>query len=123
MSELTERGNADRRTLDSLNDAPHDRPPGADSELLQLCDECRSAHSRWVEYFNSLSDDMVDREPAAGELARLRSLWKKALDRLRGLPPATPSGALAKQDLACVLKTWSGETTMSSNSSPCLAEK
>ena len=44
-----------------------------------------------------------------GELAHLRSVWKKALDRLRELPPATPSGALAKHDLACMLKAWSGD--------------
>jgi len=97
MSEQTERGDANR-----------DTPPGADGELLRLCDECRSAHAQWVEYFNSFSDDMVDQEPATGELARLRSVWTKALDRLRELPPATPSGALAKQDLACMLKAWSG---------------
>jgi hypothetical protein len=44
-----------------------------------------------------------------GELARLRSVWRKALDRLRKLPTATPSGALAKQDLASMLKAWSGD--------------
>jgi hypothetical protein len=52
---------------------------------------------------------MLDQEPATGELARLRSVWKKALDRLRELPPATPPGALAKQDLAGMLKAWSGD--------------
>jgi hypothetical protein len=52
---------------------------------------------------------MVDQAPAAGELTRLRSLWKKALDRLHQLPPVTPSGALEKQDLACMLKAWSGD--------------
>jgi hypothetical protein len=109
MSGQTERGEVDRRTLDSLKEAPRDTPAGADSELLRLCDECRSAHARWVEYFSSLPDNMVDQEPAAGELARLRSLWKKALDRLRELPPATLSEALAKQDLACMLKAWSGD--------------
>jgi hypothetical protein len=52
---------------------------------------------------------MADQEPAMGELARLRSVWRKALDRLRELPPVTPSGALAKQDLAYMLKAWSGD--------------
>ena len=108
MFEKTERGDANRRTLAPLEQAPRDTSPGADCELLRLCDEFRRAHARWVEYFNSLADNMVDQEPAMGELARLRSVWRKALDRLREMPPATPSGALAKQDLACMLKAWSG---------------
>jgi hypothetical protein len=108
MFEQTERGVANRRTLAPLEQAPRDTSPEADCELLRLCDEFRRAHARWVEYFNSLADDIVDQEPASGELARLRSVWRKALDRLRELPPATPSGALAKQDLACMLKAWSG---------------
>jgi hypothetical protein len=109
VSKQTDRGYANRRIPASLKEAPPDTPPEADGELLRLCDECRSAHARWVEYFDSLSDNMTDHEPAIGELARLRSLWKKALDRLREWPPATPAGALAKQDLACTLKAWSGD--------------
>jgi len=109
MFEKTERGDANRRTLAPLEQAPRDTSPGADCELLRLCDEFRRAHARWVEYFNSLADNMVDQEPAMGELAHLRSVWKKALDRLRELPPATPSGALAKHDLAGMLKAWSGD--------------
>ena len=109
MFEQTERGDANRRTLAPLEQAPRDTSPGADCELLRLCDEFRRAHARWVEYFNSLGDDTVDQAPASGELARLRSVWREALDRLREFPPATPSGALAKQDLACMLKAWSGD--------------
>jgi hypothetical protein len=109
MFEKTERGDANRRTVAPLEEAPRDTSPEADCELLRLCDEFRRAHARWIEYFDSLADNMVDQEPAMGELARLRSVWKKALDRLRELPPATPSGALTKQDLACMLKAWSGD--------------
>jgi hypothetical protein len=107
MFEQTKRGDANRRTLAPVEQTP-DTSPDADCELLELCDEFHRAHARWVEYFNSLSDNLVDQEPATGELARLRSIWRKALDRLRELPPATPSGVLAKQDLACMLKAWSG---------------
>jgi hypothetical protein len=106
MFEKTERGDANSRTLAPLEQAPRDTSPEADCELLRLCDEFRRAHARWVEYFNSLADNMADQEPAMGELARLRSVWRKALDRLRELPPVTPSGALAKQDLAYMLKAW-----------------
>ena len=106
---MTKRGDVNRLTLAPFEEAPLARPPGGDCELLRLCDEFRRAHARWVEYFNSLTDDIVDQAPASGELARLRSVWKKALDRLRELPPVTPSGALAKQDLACMLKAWSGD--------------
>jgi hypothetical protein len=106
---MTKRGDANRRTPDPLEQALQDTSPGADCELFRLCDEFRRAHARWVEYFNSLGDDIVDQEPASGELARLSSVWRKALDRLRELPPATPAGALAKQDLACTLKAWSGD--------------
>lgn len=108
MFEKTERGDGNRRTLAPLEQAPRDPSLGADCELLRLCDEFRRAHAQWVEYFNSLADDIVDQAPASGELARLRSLWRRALDRLRELPPVTPSGALAKQDLAYTLKAWSG---------------
>jgi hypothetical protein len=109
MAEQTERGDTNRRTLAPLEQAPGDASPESDCEVLRLCDEFRRAHAQWVEYFNSLADDTVDQAPASGELARLRSVWVKALDRLRELPPATPSGALAKQDLACMLKAWSGD--------------
>jgi hypothetical protein len=109
VSKQTDRGYANRRIPASLKEAPPDTPPEADGELIRLCDECRSAHARWVEYFNSLSDNTAEQEPAISELARLRSLWRKALDSLRELPPATPSGALAKQGLACTLKAWSGD--------------
>jgi hypothetical protein len=109
MFEKTERGDVSRRTLAPLEQPPQDTSSDADRELLRRCDEFRRAHAQWVEYFNSLADDMVDQAPASGELARLRSVWRKALDRLGELPPATPSGALAKQDLACMLKAWSGD--------------
>lgn len=106
---MTKRSDVNRLTLAPFEEAPLVRPLGADCELLRLCDEFRRAHARWVEYFNSLTDDIVNQAPASGELARLRSVWRKALDRLRELPPATPSGALAKQELACMLKAWSGD--------------
>src|SRR5438132_13905479 len=78
MFEQTERGDANRRTLAPLEQAPRDTSPGADCELLRLCDEFRRAHARWVEYFNSFGDDTVDQAPASGELARLRSVWTEA---------------------------------------------
>jgi hypothetical protein len=106
---MTKRGDVNRLTLAPFEEAPLARQLGADCGLLRLCDEFRRAHARWVEYFNSLSEDMIDQEPAIGELARLRSVWRKALDRLREWPPVTPAGALAKQDLACTLKAWSGD--------------
>ena len=109
MSEQTKQGDANRPISAFDEETPLDIPPAADTELLRLCDECRSAHARWVEYFNSLPDNMVDQEPAASELTRLRCLWKEALDRLRQLPPVTAPGAFAKQDLACMLKAWSGD--------------
>jgi hypothetical protein len=109
MFERTDRGDVDGLTLAPFEEAPRDTPSGIDSELLRLCDECRRAHAQWVAYFDSLADDVVGQAPASGELARLRSVWRKALDRLRELPPVTLSGALAKQDLACMLKAWSGD--------------
>ena len=77
MSEQTKQGDANRPISAFDEETPLDIPPAADTELLRLCDECRSAHARWVEYFNSLPDNMVDQEPAASELTRLRCLWKE----------------------------------------------
>src|SRR5216684_5291624 len=86
-----------------------DTPLGTDYQLFRLCNECRSAHAQWVACFDSFPDDVVDQAPASAELARLRSVWRIALDRLQELPPTTLPGALAKHDLACTLKGWSGD--------------
>jgi hypothetical protein len=110
---MTKRGDVNRLAYAPLQEAALDPAldptPGTDSELLHLCDECRRAHAEWVAYFNFLVDDAVTRAPASEELARLRAAWRKALDRVCELPPVTLSGALAKHDLACMLKAWSGE--------------
>jgi hypothetical protein len=110
---MTKRGDVNRLAYapfqEAALDPALDPTPGTDSELLHLCDECRRAHAEWVAYFNFLVDDAVTRAPASEELARLRAAWRKALDRVCELPPVTLSGALAKHDLACMLKAWSGE--------------
>src|ERR1700730_4996754 len=67
MFEKTERGDASRRTLAPLEQAPRDTSSGADCELLRLCDEFRRAHAQWVEYFSSLTDDIMDQAPASAE--------------------------------------------------------
>lgn len=108
---MTKRGDVNRLAYapfqEAALDPALDPTPGTDSELLHLCDECRRAHAEWVAYFNFLVDDAVTRAPASQELARLRAAWRKALDRVCELPPVTLSGALAKHDLACMLKAWS----------------
>jgi hypothetical protein len=110
---MTKRGDVNRLAYapfqEAALDPALDPAPGTDSELLNLCDECRRAHAVWVAYFNFLADDAVTRAPASEELAHLRAAWRKALDRVCELPPVTLSGALAKHDLACMLKAWSGE--------------
>src|SRR5260370_42702199 len=106
---MTKRGDVNRLAYAPFQEAALDRARGMNSELLTLCDECRRAHAVWVASFNFLADDAVTRAPASGELARLRAAWRKALDRVCELPPVTLSGALAKHDLACMLKAWSGE--------------
>src|SRR5260370_30061809 len=110
---MTKRGDVNRLAYapfqEAALDPALDPAPGTDSELLNLCDECRRAHAVWVAYFNFFADDTVTRAPASEELARLRAAWRKVLDRVCELPPAALAGALAKHDLACMLKAWSGE--------------
>ena len=106
---MTKRRDVNRLAYAPFQEAALDPAPGTDSELLNLCDECRRAHAEWVAYFNFLADDAVTRAPASEELTHLRAAWRKALDRVCELPPVTLSGALAKQDLACMLKAWSGD--------------
>src|SRR5260370_38890473 len=105
---MTKRGDVNRLGYAPFQEAALDPPPGTDSELLHLCDECRRAHAEWVAYFNFLADDTVTRAPASEELARLRAAWSKVVDRVCALPPAALSGALAEHLLTARLESWVG---------------
>src|SRR5260370_13909331 len=110
---MTKRGDVNRLAYapfqEAALDPALDPAPGTDSELLNLCDECRRAHAVWVAYFNFLADDAVTRAPASEELAHLRAAWRKALDRVCHMPPVTLAGALAKHDLSCIFNACSGQ--------------